>query len=66
MKLFIRRLQSDWASWLAVAFIALLPFSRLAEIPLSIFAISLAFLARSEIHRSRIRASARCVLPLFL
>lgn len=66
MKLFIRRLQSDWASWLAVAFIALLPFSRLAEIPLSVFAISLAFLARDEAHRSRIRAASRFVLPLFL
>jgi len=66
MKLFIRRLQSDWASWLAMAFIALLPFSRLAEIPLSVFAVSLAFLARSQAHRDRIRAASRFVLPLFL
>jgi len=66
MKLLVRRLQSDWASWLAVAFIALLPFSRLAEIPLSIFAISLAFLARSAENRSRIRAAAAFAVPLFL
>ena len=66
MKLFIRRLQADWASWLAVAFIALLPFSRLAEIPLSVFAISLAFLARSKANRARIRAASAFVLPLFL
>jgi len=66
MKLFVRRLQNDWASWLAVAFIALLPFARLSEIPLSIFAISLAFLARTAENRALIRASARFVLPLFL
>jgi len=66
MKLFIRRVQTEWASWLAVAFIALLPFSRLAEIPLSLFAISLAFLARSEPNRARIRAASTFVLPLFL
>ena len=66
MKLFLRRLQSDWASWLAVAFIALLPFGRLSELPLSAFALSLAFLARSAGNRSRIRAAARFVLPLFL
>lgn len=66
MKLFLRRLQADWASWLAVAFIALLPFARLAEIPLSVFALSLAFLARSPEHRQRIAAASRFVLPLFL
>jgi O-antigen ligase len=66
MNLFIRRLQSDWASWLAVAFIALLPFGRLSEVPLSVFAISLAFLARDADQRGRIRAAAHFVLPLFL
>lgn len=66
MKLFLRRLESEWASWLAVSFIALLPFSRLAEIPLSIFAISLAFLARTAENRARIRAASSFVLPLFL
>ena len=66
MKLFIRRFQSDWASWLAVAFIVLLPFGRLSEIPLSIFAISLAFLAASADNRGRIRSASRFVLPLFL
>ena len=66
MKLFIRRVQTEWASWLAVAFVALLPFSRLAEIPLSLFAVSLAFLARSKPNRARIRAASTFVLPLFL
>jgi O-antigen ligase len=66
VSLFFRRMQAEWASWLAVAFIALLPFARLAEIPLSIFAISLAFLARDADHRARIRAAATFVVPLFL
>jgi O-antigen ligase len=66
MMLFLRRLQSDWASWLAVAFIALLPFGRLSELPLSIFAISLALLARSAENRALIRSAAPFVLPLFL
>ena len=66
MTLFIRRLQNEWASWLAVAFIALLPFGRLSEIPLSILAISLAFLAKSAENRARIRSAAVFVLPLFL
>ncbi len=66
MKLFIRRFQSDWASWLAVAFIALLPFGRLSELPLSAFALSLAFLAKSAENRGAIRSASRFVLPLFL
>jgi len=66
MTLFMRRLQSEWASWLAVAFIALLPFGRLSELPLSIFAISLASLARSAENRALIRSAASFVLPLFL
>ncbi len=66
MKLFVRRLQTDWASWLAVAFIALLPFARLSEIPLSVFAVSLAFLARSAENRAQIRSASLFVLPLFL
>ena len=64
--LLIRRFQTDWASWLAVAFIALLPFRRLSEIPLSIFAISLAFLAKSPANRARIAQASKFILPLFL
>jgi O-antigen ligase len=66
MNLFIRRLQNDWPSWLAVAFIALLPFGRLSEVPLSLFALALAVLARSADNRARIRAAATFVVPLFL
>jgi len=66
MNLFIRRLQTDWASWMAFAFIALLPFGRLSEAPLSVFAISLLFLARNPDYRARVRASAAFVVPLFL
>ena len=66
MTIFLRRFQSEWASWLAVAFIALLPFGRLSEWPLSIFAISLAFLAKSPENRARIHSASIFVLPLFL
>jgi O-antigen ligase len=66
MNLFVRRLQTDWASWMACAFIALLPFGRLSEVPLSIFALSLVFLVRNRDDRARIRASAGFVVPLFL
>ena len=60
------RLRSDWAAWLAVSFFALLPFRRLAEIPVTAFAFSLAFLAANPENRRQIRKAARFVLPLFL
>ena len=66
MKLLLRRLRDDWPSWLAVSFFALLPFGRLAEIPLSAFALSLLFLARSAEHRQRIRRVSIIVVPIFL
>jgi O-antigen ligase len=66
MKLLFKRLQTDWPCWLAVSFFALLPFARLAEIPLSVFALSLPFLARSAEHRQRIRRVSVIVVPVFL
>lgn len=66
MKLLLKRLQTDWPCWLAVSFFALLPFNRLAEIPLSIFALCLPFLARSAEHRVRIRRVSVIVVPVFL
>lgn len=66
MRRLLRQLQSDWPGLLALSFIALLPFRRLSEVPLSLFALSLAWLARSPAHRARIRAASRFVLPLFL
>jgi O-antigen ligase len=66
MKLLLKRLQTDWPSWLAVSFFALLPFRRLAEVPLSIFALALPFLLRNAGHRQRIRHVARFVVPVFL
>jgi O-antigen ligase len=66
MILLMRRFQNEWACWLAVTFVALLPFRRLAEIPLAIFAIALVFLLRSAESRKRIRSSAAFLLPLFL
>ncbi|MGA9574240.1 MAG: O-antigen ligase family protein [Lysobacterales bacterium] len=66
MKLLLKRLQNDWPSWLAVSFFALLPIGRLAEIPLSAFALSLPFLARSAEHRQRISRVSIIVVPIFL
>lgn len=66
MKLLARRLQMEWPSWLAVAFIALLPFGRLAEIPLSLFALALPFVVRSAANRARLRAVAPFLIGLFL
>lgn len=66
MNLLLRRFQDDWPSWLAVSFFALLPFARLAEIPLSVFALCLPFLARSAEHRQRIRRVSIIVVPIFL
>ena len=66
MKLLLKRLQTDWPSWLAVSFFALLPFRRLSEIPLSIFALSLPFLLRNPGHRQHIRHVATFVVPVFL
>jgi O-antigen ligase len=66
MRLLFKRLAADWACWLAVSFFALLPFGRLSEIPLSIFALSLPFLARSAEHRQRIRRVSIVVVPIFL
>jgi len=66
MNLFLKRLRADWPSWLAVSFFALLPFHRLAEVPLSIFALCLPFLARSMEHRQRIRQVSVFVVPVFL
>ena len=66
MNLLLKRLQAEWPCWLAVSFFVLLPFSRLAELPLSIFALSLPFLARSAKHRQRIRQVSVIVVPIFL
>ena len=66
MKLLLKRLQEDWPSWLAVSFFALLPFGRLAEIPLSIFALCLPFLASSAVNRQRIHRVSIIVVPIFL
>ena len=66
MKLLLRRVQLEWASWLAVLFIALLPFGRWSEVPLSLFALSLPFLWRIEAHRQVIRRVTPFVVLLFL
>jgi len=66
MKILLRRAQTEWPAWLAFSYFALLPFRRLAEIPLSVFAISLLFLLRSDDYRSRLKSVMPLLLPLFL
>lgn len=65
MKLLLRRLRTEWPSWAAVAFIALLPFGRWSEVPLSLFALSLPLLARSAANRRILSLAAPLILPLF-
>lgn len=62
----LRRMQNEWASWLLILFFALLPFGRYAEIPLSLFALSLPFLLRDTERRDRARSAALVLVPLFL
>lgn len=66
MKILMRRMQSEWPAWLAVAYIALLPFHRMSEIPMSAFAISFFFLFRSAFYKGRIKNLLPLLLPLFL
>jgi O-antigen ligase len=66
MNLILKRLQSDWPSWMVVAFIALLPFGRAPEVPLSILALTLPFLLRNPVQRARARRVAVYLIPLFL
>lgn len=66
MKFLLKRMRTDWPSWLAISFFALLPVNRLAEIPLSVFALSLPFVARSARNRQRIWRVSIFAVPLFL
>jgi O-antigen ligase len=66
MSVLLNRLRSEWPAWIAVLFFALLPFGRLAEAPLMVFALALPFLLRSPAHRQRISGIAALVVPLFL
>ena len=66
MKLLLSRMRNEWPAWLVVSFFALLPFKRLAEIPLSLLALSCFVLLRNPEHRARVRTLLPLVLPLFL
>ncbi len=66
MMLVLKRLRNEWPAWLLIAFIALLPFGRLAEIPLSVFALSLPLLLRKPEYRQRMRRVSVMLIPLFL
>lgn len=65
MRILLRRLQHEWPAWLAVSFFALLPVRRLAEVPLSLFALALPFLLRRAEYRERVRVLLPLVGVLF-
>ncbi len=65
MKVLIRKFQTEWPAWTAIAFIAALPFNR-SEPFLLVFAIAMPFLWRSAVHGERTRRVFRLLLPLFL
>ncbi|MDX1555361.1 MAG: O-antigen ligase family protein, partial [Xanthomonadales bacterium] len=59
-------LSTHWPPLLALLFIVLLPVGRQIEISITLFAFSLAFLARNANGRHGIRQAAGVILPLFL
>ena len=60
------RFAGQWATGLALLFVILLPVGRQIELPVMVFAVSLAFLARNAASRRQIGEAARFILPLFL
>lgn len=59
-------ISNNWPAWLVLIFFAVLPLRREMEWPVSILALSLAFLAWSPARRQDIRTAARIILPIFL
>jgi O-antigen ligase len=66
MSFLLRRFQTEWPVWVCISFFALLPFGRMPEIPLLIFAFSVPFLLWSETHQKRARRVSLLLIPLFL
>ena len=66
MSILLNRFKSDWAAWVMISYFALLPFGRLSEAPLLVFAFALPFLMRSPDNRRRLAALSVIVFPLFL
>ncbi len=60
------RFADYWPALLMLAFIAVLPLRREMEWAVSIFAISLAFLAGNPENRKLIGRASRIILPIFL
>ena len=55
-----------WPAWFVIAFVALMPFRRLMEIPLSLFAFSLFLILRDARHRATLREVLPFTGALFL
>lgn len=51
----LRRIRYEWPAWCIIAFVALMPFRRLMEVPIAIFAFSFFYLLRSADHRAHLR-----------
>lgn len=66
MRLILRKIQTEWPVWLAISFFVLLPFGRIIELPLLIFAFALPFQLRHAENRVRARRAALVLIPLFL
>jgi hypothetical protein len=66
MNLLLKRLKTEWPGWMVVAFFAFLPFGRLAELPLAVFAFALPVLWSRPHHRARIRAAVFTVAGVAL
>ena len=66
MSILLRQFKSAWPVWVCVSFFALLPFGRMPELPLLIFAFSVPFLFRSARYRKRAKRVSLLLIPLFL
>jgi len=61
-----RRLRAEWPAWVAIAFVAFVPFHRLMEFPLMTFVVAFFWLLRSPEARARMREALPLVGALFL
>lgn len=66
MKFLLRRFQTEWPVWVCVFFFAMLPFGRMPELSLLIFAFSVPFLFKSLRYRQRAKQVSLVLIPLFL
>lgn len=61
-----RNFKTDWPAWAVIAFVALMPFRRLMEVPLALFAFSFFYLLGVARHRRTIQRLLPFTGVLFL